>query len=49
VKPNLIAIDTMPRDTGKLTAVELSGPEPVFYYQPALGMGMSALDCAAYP
>jgi serine/threonine protein phosphatase 1 len=32
---NKIGIDTMCRDCGALTAVELSGPEPVFYHQPA--------------
>jgi serine/threonine protein phosphatase 1 len=35
VMRNKIGIDTMCRDCGTLTAVELSGPEPVFYHQPA--------------
>jgi serine/threonine protein phosphatase 1 len=37
VKPIIaIGVDTMFHNSGKLTAVELSGPEPVFYFQPAL-------------
>ena len=36
VMPNKICIDTMTFETGKLTAVELSGPEPVFYHQEAM-------------
>jgi serine/threonine protein phosphatase 1 len=35
VMQNKIGIDTMGLDRGQLTAVELSGPEPVFYHQPA--------------
>ena len=31
-----IAIDTMRHDTGKLTAVDLTGDEPVFYCQEAV-------------
>jgi serine/threonine protein phosphatase 1 len=30
---NKIGIDTMPRDSGKLTAVELTGEEPRFFFQ----------------
>lgn len=36
VMPNKIGIDTMTFDRGKLTAVELSGPEPVFYFYTAV-------------
>jgi serine/threonine protein phosphatase 1 len=35
VLANKIGIDTMGAGRGKLTAVELSGPEPVFYHQEA--------------
>ena len=35
VRPNKIGIDTMYFNVGKLTAVELSGDEPIFYHQAA--------------
>ncbi len=35
--PDKIGVDTMTFDTGKLTAVELSGDAPRFYFQPASG------------
>ncbi len=34
--PTKLMIDTMKFNRGKLTAVELSGPEPVFYFQEAV-------------
>ena len=36
VMGNKIGIDTMLHNRGMLTAVELSGPEPVFYHQEAV-------------
>jgi serine/threonine protein phosphatase 1 len=36
VRPNKIGIDTMSFNIGKLTAVDLSGAEPVFYHQTAV-------------
>ena len=36
VDPFKIGIDTMFHNTGKLTAVELSGPEPRFFFSPSV-------------
>jgi hypothetical protein len=40
VMANKICINTMPRNSGKLTAVRLddgADAEPVFFFQPAIG------------